>query len=216
MSKKKKKSAKKQAGKGGPNTPAGKATSSMNALDHGGYCKGLLPSESAAEFAAFRKKLWRSLAPADALEEMMAEEIIFDAWRLQRLSRFEGQKLQTIPEEEGEKAVWLDQFRKLTNLRGRIQRVRDRKLAELLDTQDERMRAECQNMSVIAYRERAIRRNLISHGAPRPFHPSQVSLDEFIRISTGGVTGQHPANPPSEPPATDPNPPGEGAEEDTE
>ncbi len=186
MSKKKKKSGKKTNPKApGPKTATGKAISSMNALDHGGYCPTLLPTEDPKEYAAFRQEVWRDLAPANGIESILAEEIIFDTWRLIRLARFESRNPQPQTDSEEEKAAWLDKFRKLTNLRGRIQRARDRKLAELEAYQDERRRAECQGMAVQEYRAHKVQRNYIPHGSPRPFHPSQISLEAFMEMSAG-------------------------------
>ena len=75
----------------GPRTPAGKAKVSMNSLKHGLTARDVvLPNENADDFDTFRADLWISLNPQGALESLLAEKIIADAWRLRRVPRFEA------------------------------------------------------------------------------------------------------------------------------
>ncbi len=175
MGKSKKKSQKKQKKSSpGPTSQSGKETVSFNAIKHGGNSPRLLPWEDPKEYAAFRAKQWGTLAPANGMEEVLAEEIVFDGWRLERLKRFELRLEQHLPE-DWDDARWMDEFRKLTNLRNRIERMRDRKWAELEAMQDERMRAASQEMTVPEYRQQRIIRNLI---VPVTRHPVYTQPDE--------------------------------------
>jgi hypothetical protein len=67
----------------GPRTAAGKARSARNALRHG-LCAikhVVLPDEDAAAFAALEKALFEELAPAGALQTVLARQIVSAAWR---------------------------------------------------------------------------------------------------------------------------------------
>ncbi len=75
----------------GPRTPAGKAKVSLNAVKHGlGARDAILPNENPDDFDAFRAELLTSLDPQGALESLLAEKIVADAWRLGRVPRFES------------------------------------------------------------------------------------------------------------------------------
>jgi len=50
----------------------------------------VLPNEEPEEFDAFRSALWVELGPQGALEEVLAEEIVADAWRLRRVPILEA------------------------------------------------------------------------------------------------------------------------------
>jgi hypothetical protein len=74
----------------GPRTPEGKTASSMNALKHGLTAETLvLPSENPENFLAFAEDLLAALVPVGALEEILAERVIMNAWRLRRALRAE-------------------------------------------------------------------------------------------------------------------------------
>ncbi len=75
----------------GPRTPAGKAKVSVNALRHGLTARDvILPNENPDDFDTFRAELLTSLDPQGALESLLAEKIVADAWRLGRVPRFES------------------------------------------------------------------------------------------------------------------------------
>jgi hypothetical protein len=75
----------------GPRTPDGKSRVASNALKHGLSGKQMvLPGEDPSEFDAFRSDLITDLAPQGALEEILAEKIVADAWRLRRIPQFEA------------------------------------------------------------------------------------------------------------------------------
>src|SRR5260370_24913320 len=75
----------------GPRTPDGKERVASNALKHGLTGKRVvLPNEDPEEFDAFRSALWVELGPQGALEEVLADEIVADAWRLRRIPILEA------------------------------------------------------------------------------------------------------------------------------
>ena len=75
----------------GPRSAEGKARVAANAMKHGLTGKQMvLPGEDPAEFDAFRSDLFVDLAPQGALEEILAEKIVADVWRLMRIPRLEA------------------------------------------------------------------------------------------------------------------------------
>jgi hypothetical protein len=75
----------------GPRTPEGKARAAQNALKHGLRAQKnvLLPDEDAVEFAALQTALFEELAPAGALQLVLARRVAIAAWRLARADRIE-------------------------------------------------------------------------------------------------------------------------------
>jgi len=75
----------------GPRTTMGKRVSAMNALRHGLTSKQiLLPDERQSDLDAFRDEMLEDLKPEGALENVFAEKVVFDAWRLKRIGVFES------------------------------------------------------------------------------------------------------------------------------
>jgi hypothetical protein len=75
----------------GPRTVDGRARVALNALKHGLTGKQVvLPGEDPAEFDSFRSDLIADLAPRGALEEILAEKIVTDTWRLRRVPVLEA------------------------------------------------------------------------------------------------------------------------------
>ncbi len=79
----------------GPRTPEGKAIVSQNAVKHGVLAqavipRGLEPYESKEDFEQLHQRLFETLAPVGALEELLVEQIAAGYWRLARLYRAEG------------------------------------------------------------------------------------------------------------------------------
>jgi hypothetical protein len=76
----------------GPRTEAGKARSAQNALKHGMRAQKhiVLPDEDAAEFAALEAAMIEELAPAGALQTVLARRVAVAAWRLARADRVEA------------------------------------------------------------------------------------------------------------------------------
>src|SRR5207244_4163225 len=75
----------------GPRTTEGKAVAARNALKHGLLSQEiLLPNEDPEALAALRQRLQEALQPFGGLEELLLDQIVSDAWRLQRLERVEA------------------------------------------------------------------------------------------------------------------------------
>jgi hypothetical protein len=79
----------------GPKTAAGKARSSRNALKHGLCAQKLLvlAEEDVAAFCALETALFEELAPAGALQTVLAQRVVSAAWRLLRADRMEAEVL---------------------------------------------------------------------------------------------------------------------------
>jgi hypothetical protein len=74
----------------GPKSPEGKARSSKNALRHGLRSDvPVLPGERAEDWEEHRDGILRSLAPAGALEQALAERVALCLWRLRRAAAYE-------------------------------------------------------------------------------------------------------------------------------
>lgn len=83
----------------GPRSEAGKLAVSRNAVKFGLFSRELLlPSESEERFNSFAEDLREDLAPQGPLENLLANKVIWAAWRLQRLLYME-KKLFEKPEE---------------------------------------------------------------------------------------------------------------------
>ena len=75
----------------GPRTPEGKAKVAMNALKHGLTADRIvLANEDPDEFEAFRSAMLTALDPQDAVDEVLAERVVFNAWRLRRVPMIEA------------------------------------------------------------------------------------------------------------------------------
>lgn len=75
----------------GPQTEAGRATSSRNALTHGMTSKQVvLPHENQHDYDTFRDALVTSLRPEGEHEDALAEAVAAAWWRLQRMLRIEN------------------------------------------------------------------------------------------------------------------------------
>ena len=77
----------------GPKTEEGRARSAQNALKHGMRAQKylVLPDEDAAEYAGLEAALVEELAPAGALQTVLARRIAVAAWRLARADRIEAE-----------------------------------------------------------------------------------------------------------------------------
>jgi len=75
----------------GPRTPHGKQRVASNALKHGLTGKQVVMSnENPADFDEFRSALFSDLDPQGALEELLADKIVADAWRVRRVPVLEA------------------------------------------------------------------------------------------------------------------------------
>ena len=74
----------------GPRSAEGKARVALNAVRHGLSGKQMvLPGEDPAEFDQFREAFFNDLNQQGALEQMLVEKLVADAWRLRRVPAME-------------------------------------------------------------------------------------------------------------------------------
>jgi len=80
---------------GGPKTTAGKAVTRYNAATHGIYSvTPVLPKiERQSEWLDHRARVFADLAPDGYVQEIIAERIALNSWRLRRLVRFEREQV---------------------------------------------------------------------------------------------------------------------------
>jgi hypothetical protein len=75
----------------GPRSINGKARVAANALKHRLTAKTIvLPNEEPDEFEAFRNALCDDLDPEGAMEELLVQKIVADAWRIMRTLKLYG------------------------------------------------------------------------------------------------------------------------------
>ena len=76
----------------GPRTAEGKATSAENATKHGLFArKDVVISENQTEFDALREEMLTEMAPAGAMETILAERIVSLTWRLRRAAQMQDE-----------------------------------------------------------------------------------------------------------------------------
>ncbi len=74
----------------GPRTPEGKERASRNAVKHGLLAReAVIQGEDPAEFEIYREGMLQELAPAGAVEAMLAERVVGLSWRLLRAERLQ-------------------------------------------------------------------------------------------------------------------------------
>jgi hypothetical protein len=75
----------------GPRTAEGKERASQNAVKHGLLAReAVIQGEDPAEFQIYREGMLQDLAPAGAVETMLAERIVGLSWRLRRAERLQN------------------------------------------------------------------------------------------------------------------------------
>ena len=85
----------------GPRSAEGKAKVAKNAVKHGVFASELLiKGENQADFDLFRDELLSELAPAGAVESMLAERFVSLSWRLQRIVRIQDQAIDAMIERQ--------------------------------------------------------------------------------------------------------------------
>lgn len=90
----------------GPRTAEGKATASQNAAKHGLLAEQVvIKGEDPAEFEAYRDRMLEELAPAGAVETMLAERAVGLAWRLRRAERLQSAVFATVYRENADDIV---------------------------------------------------------------------------------------------------------------
>jgi hypothetical protein len=83
----------------GPVTAEGKAAVSQNALKHGLFAvQDVLTTENQQEFNLLRDQMLAQLAPAGAVESMLAHRAVSLAWRLKRTETMQTQAIEEMVE----------------------------------------------------------------------------------------------------------------------
>jgi hypothetical protein len=78
----------------GPRTDEGKQRVAQNGVTHGLRSKSIVaPWEQQEDFDAFADRMLACLGPTDELERVLANRIVSEAWRLERLATYEAQVL---------------------------------------------------------------------------------------------------------------------------
>jgi hypothetical protein len=89
---------------GGPKTPEGKSRSAMNALRHGLSANHLLlPGEDSQQYGSHLDGYFATFAPTTLPEAHIVAQLGDLAWKLERLSKLENNRLRARLEEEMEK-----------------------------------------------------------------------------------------------------------------
>ena len=199
----------------GPKTEAGKAASSRNALSHGLTAEFLvlLPDEDGDAFERLRGGVIADLAPAGALQEVLAERAAVLLWRLDRVARMEAELFihgdlaldRTSLVKGYTDALFPLPF--VDQLGEKAKAVRD-EFDKRIDLLDASMHAEAPCARVLVQRQSSARAfdQIARHEAmlQRALHRT---LDEFRRLQ-----GASPAKPRSEaPPPADPEPASDAA-----
>jgi hypothetical protein len=79
----------------GPRTPAGKARACLNSITHGLLSgRAIIEGEDAELFGEHCRAMKESLAPQGPMEELLADRIAAQAWRLRRAMALEGRILE--------------------------------------------------------------------------------------------------------------------------
>src|SRR5688572_3859653 len=134
----------------GPQTEAGKERSSRNSYKHGlTSSKIVLPGEDPAEYDEFRASMLEQYQPANATEQILAEELAAAGWRLNRSRAVETEVLKKLMGDAADSAVGLatvfvekpKEFQRLLRYLTSIERAYYRVLDKLTKLQRER-RAE--------------------------------------------------------------------------
>jgi len=85
----------------GPRTAAGKERASRNALKHGLLAReAVIQGEDPEEFERYREQMLESLAPAGAVEAMLAERVVGLSWRLRRAERLQNAAFAALDDAE--------------------------------------------------------------------------------------------------------------------
>jgi hypothetical protein len=134
----------------GPQTEAGKERSSQNSFKHGlTSSKIVLPGENPAEYDAFRAGILEQYQPANAIEQILVEELSAAGWRLNRSRAVETEVLKKLMGDAADSSVGLatvfvekpKEFNRLLRYLTSIERAYYRVLDKLTRLQKER-RAE--------------------------------------------------------------------------
>jgi hypothetical protein len=85
----------------GPRTIEGKEASSQNATKHG-LCanRNVIRTESQEQYDTFRDEMIADIAPAGAMEFMLADRIVSLSWRLKRAEHFQNSAMNALIERD--------------------------------------------------------------------------------------------------------------------
>jgi hypothetical protein len=135
----------------GPKTEAGKERSSRNSYKHGlTSSKVVLPGEDPAEYDEFRISILEQYQPANATEQILAEELAAAGWRLNRARAVETEVVKKLMDDAADSAVGLatvfvekpKEFNRLQRYLTSIERAWYRALDKLTRLQKERRATE--------------------------------------------------------------------------
>ena len=85
----------------GPRTAEGKERASQNAIKHGLLAReAVIAGEDPEEFELYREGMIEELAPAGAVEAMLAERVVGLSWRLRRAERLQNAAFAALDEGE--------------------------------------------------------------------------------------------------------------------
>lgn len=134
------------AKKGGPKTPEGKAVSRMNARKHGIFAV-VRTEEDREELRAIRKQFSESLQPEGSLEEGLVERLAYTCLRLKRCARAEAESHARAWKPDGPdpgaaaREFDMEEFKETVRLFGRYDRTLTNRFCSLLQ-QLERVQTE--------------------------------------------------------------------------
>jgi hypothetical protein len=160
----------------GPRTPEGKAKSRLNSTTHGltAHVNALVGEETPEDFLTFRQRMFHDLAPSGPEETSLAEALVAQHWRLQRIPAVEVHIL-TLSRDAAKELALLGLYEQ--RLLRQIQQTR----AALVQLQAARRAADHEQMVQAA----ALRKLHKDHN--RPFHPADFgfvfSLAEIDRYT---------------------------------
>jgi len=81
----------------GPRTAQGKETVAQNAVKHGLRTeRAVIVGEDLGEFELYRDEMLAELAPAGAMESMLAERVVSLSWRLRRAERVQNEAFDAL------------------------------------------------------------------------------------------------------------------------
>jgi hypothetical protein len=200
----------------GPRTPEGKARVARNAVKHGLLSRqAVLPTDDRAEFEEFHAAMWLDLKAVGAREEMLAERIVAQYWRLRRAMRVEA----CLFDRDAGRSLYFERTMNLRDVRPAGEPVHPAALGEAIR---ETMGAKHNPYEALRRYERTIQRDLDSCGKQleelqrtrrdRADRDGPAQMPLLSDDSAGAVAWMAPAAcPPAPPESGEPVEPGESA-----
>lgn len=125
---------------GGPSSEAGKRISRDNSIKHGCFSgKRLMSWESEEAFTRFYTDLYEHLAPADPEEALLADDYIWDVWRVRRAREYEVSLFDALADDPVRFNLELE---RLVRTQMRVERSRAKNRRDLDNLQYERKQRE--------------------------------------------------------------------------